>query len=941
MRDDEPLNPDNSTSLADLAALNGAGAMHLSASESPAERAKRQRAMKRLEQQQARKTRAAKKAGAKANGATPSAVAPEPEVTPANVGLTLATNDAGLAAKVFWQGKDGKIEGRSAASIYQGRIVTAEVDSLDAFMAMRTTLTSRQAFIYGTSKHREARLVTQKELGESASAEAVIARTQDYLSFASGRPGIFMLDCDVREGHPPKHWKDLDAILCGTAPGWSKVMRAWTQSSTSSIRTTDGVDEIGMGGWRCYVIVDDASKIADVGAFIYQALWGAGHGYVTVSRSGQVLDRSLVDAAVWKPERLDFAAPPHLGPGLERTEVETAVVPGAPMLETAELVPKLSMAQWRKTSRKLKAARKEVRAEAAKARATFEAEMFAAVMKRVPDADVAAVRASIRRAVEEQELSGHWPLHAQDGTIVTVAELLTDPNRWDGVHFADPMEPTYRGDNRIAWACLKPEAGEPFIYSHARGGRRYRLLEESESDEEPLLPAPGHPMGCARRFVEARLHHPERPLVLFQGGQFYRWDRTCWPVFDEKDVRTQSYRFTESASYMHVAPDGSMERKPWQPTQRKIGDFVDALRAVAAEPTSIPSPSWLSGDEPYPAKEMVACTNGLVHIPTRTLIPHTPRFYTHHAVPFAFDPDAPEPVRWLEFLLQLWPNDAESIRALQEIFGYLVAGDTSLQKMFLLVGPKRGGKGTIGRVLKALLGEHNVCGPTLSSLGTNFGLEPLIGKTLALISDARLGGKTDSSVVAERTLSISGEDTLTVDRKYQVPVTLQLPTRFLVLSNELPRLKDASGALASRFITLILQQSFYGKENPTLTQTLLKELPGVFNWALDGAQRLSQRGHFVTPKASQEAVREMEDLGSPVAAFVRERCEVGPTKSIAVDALYADYRAWCIENGHEHISTKEMFGRDLRSAQPGLKKVRGGSDGDRATRYEGIGRKVL
>ena len=87
------------------------------------------------------------------------------------------------------------------------------------------------------------------------------------------------------------------------------------------------------------------------------------------------------------------------------------------------------------------------------------------------------------------------------------------------------------------------------------------------------------------------------------------------------------------------------------------------------------------------------------------------------------------------------------------MFGYLLTSDTRLQKMFLIVGPKRSGKGTIARVLKALLGVANVAGPTLSGLGTNFGLAPLVGKPLAIISDARLSGRADQQVIAERLLA--------------------------------------------------------------------------------------------------------------------------------------------------------------------------------------------
>ncbi|MCZ6737546.1 MAG: hypothetical protein O7B77_06175, partial [Actinobacteria bacterium] len=51
-------------------------------------------------------------------------------------------------------------------------------------------------------------------------------------------------------------------------------------------------------------------------------------------------------------------------------------------------------------------------------------------------------------------------------------------------------------------------------------------------------------------------------------------------------------------------------------------------------------------------------------------------------------------------------------------FGYALTQDTRQQKLFLIVGPKRSGKGTIARVLTAMVGADNVCNPTLASLST-------------------------------------------------------------------------------------------------------------------------------------------------------------------------------------------------------------------------------
>ena len=167
--------------------------------------------------------------------------------------------------------------------------------------------------------------------------------------------------------------------------------------------------------------------------------------------------------------------------------------------------------------------------------------------------------------------------------------------------------------------------------------------------------------------------------------------------------------------------------------------------------------------------------------------PTTPQFFTVNALEFDPDPVAPLPMSWHEFLHQLFDGDLESLDLLQEWFGYCLTGDTSQQKMMLMVGPKRSGKGTIARVLTRLIGNGNVSGPTTSSLAGPFGLQPLIGKTLAIVSDARFHGENIATVV-ERLLCISGEDTLTVDRKYLTSVTMKLPTRFMFLTNEFPRL---------------------------------------------------------------------------------------------------------------------------------------------------------
>jgi putative DNA primase/helicase len=462
----------------------------------------------------------------------------------------------------------------------------------------------------------------------------------------------------------------------------------------------------------------------------------------------------------------------------------------------------------------------------------------------------------------------------------------------------------------------------------------HRLTEAHDRDRDLEVSPPGQPMPNVRRFLAAKYHHAEHQLLVHQGGQFYIYDGTCWPPIEDALLRSNLYRWFESRWFVDDALQ-KPAKKPFAPTARKVTDLFDALRGVTIIDTGKPTPSWF-GSSTEKAEELIACENGLIHWPSRTLHNHTPRFYCHHSVPFAFDPNAPQPKKWLSFLGQLWGEDQESISCLQEVFGYLVSGDTSQQKILLLVGPKRGGKGTIARVLAHMLGRHNVAGPTLSSLGTNFGLQDLIARPVAIISDARLGSKSDHSLITERLLSISGEDLQNVDRKFQAPWSGRLPTRFVILSNELPRLSDSSGALASRFVVLMLTASFYGKENPKLTEELCTEIAGIFNWALDGLQRLRARGHFRPPAASQEAIQALEDLASPVGAFIREQCEIGPEQKIEVAELYSLYREWCQNHGH-HVVNRQVFGRDLRAVRPEVRIEHTRQGEERRRKYVGLG----
>jgi putative DNA primase/helicase len=458
-------------------------------------------------------------------------------------------------------------------------------------------------------------------------------------------------------------------------------------------------------------------------------------------------------------------------------------------------------------------------------------------------------------------------------------------------------------------------------------------LFEDPPDHLQDWPPPSEPVKVARRLIEEDdLRHDDGNLTLrWWRGCFYEWTGSHWLEIADPTIRAGLYQMLDGAMYYKAVQDGDPELVPWAPTRRKVGDVLEALQAVAHLSERTGPPAWIDGEE---GGQVLAVRNGLLDLDGRKLADHTPRLFNLHALPYDYDPQAPPPRRWLRFLRQLWPGDPDSRRLLAEWFGYVLSGDTRLQKILLLVGPPRSGKGTIARVLTALVGKANTAGPTLASLATNFGLAPLLGKPLAIVSDARLG--PDTHAVIERLLSISGEDAITVDRKHRDAWTGQLPTRFTVISNELPNFGDASGAIASRFEILTLTRSWLGKERPRLTDELLEELPGILLWALKGLDRLRDQRHFTGPAASRDAVKALADLTSPVGAFVREACELDPAHEIPRRTLYQAWRRWSKDHGRDRATTDAVFGRDLRAAFPGIQDGRPHIGGRRTRIYQGI-----
>jgi putative DNA primase/helicase len=472
----------------------------------------------------------------------------------------------------------------------------------------------------------------------------------------------------------------------------------------------------------------------------------------------------------------------------------------------------------------------------------------------------------------------------------------------------------------------------------AIGKKRTAEEEELEKAEERIAAAEeagrpvvdaAHPLKIARAFMEAKAPH-----VMWLDGGWLNWNGNHYAPVEAKGMRAMVQAWLEGAV---DAATGN----PMRVTRHGIDDVLDAIGNIAfREIGSTKSPTWLTPmeDDPEP-QSVITAANGILDVRTGKLAPCTPRFFTLNAIGFDYEDPAfvARPWVWHEFLESIWPDaegGAENKAALQEVFGHLLTGDMRYQKIFYLHGAARSGKGTILRVLTQLIGEGNCAEQSINKLGETFGLKALLGKQLLAVADLRLGKNANVGAITETLLNISGQDRVSVGRKFQDDVNERLNTRIILVSNHVLTFPDQSGALAMRYIPLVFTKSFNGREDLTLGDKLQAELPGILLWALEGLRRLEARGHFELTAGGKAFLRKVRKHSSPIKEFLGERCDLGGARTVLKEDLFDAFEQWCEDNDvSSRYGAVSSFARDLPDS---ITSVRPGGGHERPQFFKGI-----
>lgn len=312
-------------------------------------------------------------------------------------------------------------------------------------------------------------------------------------------------------------------------------------------------------------------------------------------------------------------------------------------------------------------------------------------------------------------------------------------------------------------------------------------------------------------------------------------------------------------------------------------------------------------------------------------------FYPQQRFTFMLDVEYQEEAdcpKWLEFVSQI--VDPDAVPLLQEIMGYCLLPAMPYHKMFWLYGTGRNGKGVVIRTIEAILGKDNCGSLNLSEFreARRFSLCQLYAKLMNVSSEPQLSKYGLPTNIIKM---VTGEDTIHAEIKGKNQrLTFTNYSKLLVLGNHFPKVEDNSLGWWDRVIALKFPNSFTGDKQVANIENrwLPSEASGVFNWMLQGLNRIFENNGFSTSKTTEETKAEFMKVSDPFNAWIIECCIKLPQAYISREDALEDYNDYCDDLGADRDG-KKVFYEKLRN-EPRIKDTSKKIAGKTVRVFEGL-----
>ena len=285
--------------------------------------------------------------------------------------------------------------------------------------------------------------------------------------------------------------------------------------------------------------------------------------------------------------------------------------------------------------------------------------------------------------------------------------------------------------------------------------------------------------------------------------------------------------------------------------------------------------------------------------------------YCNNRLTVAYNPDAPIPQKWLQFLSELL--QPEDIPTLQEFLGYCLLPTTKGQKMLMLIGKGGEGKSRIGLVMRSLLGDSMNTTSIQKVESNRFSRADLENKLLMVDDDMDMSALPKTNYIKS---IVTSECKMDMERKGVQSYQSQLYVRFLCFGNgALTSLYDHSDGFFRRQLILTTKDKPADRtDDPFLVEKMCAELEGILLWCLEGLHRLVQNDfRFTVSERAAANVDTIKRSSNNVIDFMESEgyFRFKADYSISSKEFYDIYKQWCEDNACHSVSAIR-FSAELR-----------------------------
>lgn len=317
--------------------------------------------------------------------------------------------------------------------------------------------------------------------------------------------------------------------------------------------------------------------------------------------------------------------------------------------------------------------------------------------------------------------------------------------------------------------------------------------------------------------------------------------------------------------------------------------------------------------EVEPSKEYINFNNGILNIRTNKLLPHTPEFRFVQKLPINYNPKAKCP-KILDFFRDVCK--AKDIDVIQEMFGYTLYRSYEVNAAFILYGTGRNGKGVTLKLLRSMLGRHNIVSRKLHEITSDvFAKADLYGAL------ANICGEMDDKVLTETAnlKELTGGDIVTAQRKYFGSFQFENYAKLIFNTNRIPKTKDGSFGFYDR-MRIIEFTKIYNSSNPNTDSKLFEklnnesEMEGLIVWALEGLKRLLASNKISGDESLNEMGESYDEAVNFVFNWLKDNLQLSDREEdyIIAKDMHDIFNRECLETNKPQIPyitfTKQLFG---------------------------------